>query len=84
MSRAFPIGLALLFGMILVVAFPPLAGQDEVYHWQRVVQISEGHLLADTLGPNAYGGPIDANAYAYDLWFLKKFQDHQEIDIGEA
>ena len=75
---------ALAAGLLLVVAMPPLGGQDEVYHWLRVVQISSGHFLAEPMGNNAWGGQIDKAAYDYDLWLLAHFQQKQPINIGEA
>ncbi len=61
------VGLALLFGGLLILTVPPFGGSDELYHWFRIQQIADGTLLAERRGDNDWGGPVDAAAVAFDL-----------------
>lgn len=74
----------LLFGGLLLAQTPPFAVQDEPFHWQRVLQIADGHLLADRLGPNSWGGPIDRAGYLQMLYHLDRIQKHGSVDPVEA
>ena len=74
----------LLFGGLLLARTPPFAGQDEAFHWQRVLQIADGHVLAETLGPNAWGGPIDRAGYLQMLYHIDRIQKHGPVDPAEA
>lgn len=74
----------LLFGVLLLARTPPFAGQDEAFHWQRVLQIADGHLLAETLGPNAWGGPIDRAGYLQMLYHIDRIQKHGPVDPVDA
>lgn len=78
------IAYGLLFGGLLLARTPPFAGQDEAFHWQRVLQIADGHLLAETLGPNAWGGPIDRAGYLQMLYHIDRIQKHGPVDPVEA
>lgn len=74
----------LLFGGLLLARTPPFADQDEPFHWQRVLQIADGHLLADRLGPNSWGGPIDRAGYLQMLYHIDRIQTHGPVDPVEA
>lgn len=74
----------LLFGGLLLARTPPFAGQDEPFHWQRVLQIADGHLLADRLGPNSWGGPIDQAGNLQMLYHIDRIQMHGPVDPVEA
>lgn len=74
----------LLFGGLLLARTPPFATQDEAFHWQRVLQIADGHLLAETLGPNSWGGPIDRAGYLQMLYHIDRIQKHGPVDPVEA
>ncbi|MCW2240825.1 DUF2142 domain-containing protein [Azospirillum canadense] len=73
-----------LFGGLLLARTPPFAAQDEAFHWQRVLQIADGHLLAETLGPNSWGGPIDRAGYLQMLYHIDRIQKHGPVDPVEA
>ncbi|MBF0252122.1 MAG: DUF2142 domain-containing protein, partial [Alphaproteobacteria bacterium] len=45
--------------------FPPFLGNDEIFHWFRAQQLSSATLFADELGPNSWGGPINASAFMF-------------------
>ncbi len=75
---------AFAFGLVFVFTTPPMGGQDELFHWQRTVQVSQGGLLASRLGDNSWGGPIDKSAYELSLWFLSQFQKLAPIDFAES
>lgn len=81
---ALAVGYFLLFGGLLLARTPPFATQDEAFHWQRVLQIADGHLLADTLGPNSWGGPIDRAGYLQMLYHIDRIQKHGPVDPVEA
>ncbi|KAA0677134.1 DUF2142 domain-containing protein [Azospirillum brasilense] len=78
------IAYVLLFGGLLLTRTPPFAAQDEAFHWQRVLQIADGHLLAETLGPNSWGGPIDRAGYLQMLYHIDRIQKHGPVDPVEA
>ncbi|TWA70308.1 putative membrane protein [Azospirillum brasilense] len=74
----------LLFGAFLLVKTPPYAGPDEPFHWQRVLQIAQGRFLADTLGPNSWGGPIDEAGYLHMIHYFVLIQKHEPVDAAQA
>jgi uncharacterized membrane protein len=53
--RAFAI-ITLVFGTALVLLIPPFQSQDEVPHFQRAYQISEGTFIANGEDPDGLGG----------------------------
>ncbi len=53
-------------GIILVFRVPPMAGFDEAFHWRRALQLAALHPLARRLGPNDWGGRLDARALAFE------------------
>jgi uncharacterized membrane protein len=53
--RAFAI-ITLVFGTALVLLIPPFQSQDEVPHFQRAYQISEGTFIANEKDPDGLGG----------------------------
>ncbi len=53
-------------GIILVFRVPPMGGFDEAFHWRRALQVAALHPLARRLGPNDWGGPLDARAMAFE------------------
>jgi len=85
LAIAFPaIAFFLVFGGFLLALTPPYAALDEPYHWQRVLQIAEGDLLAETLGPNSWGGPIDRAGYLHMLHYIELIQKHAPVDAAQA
>lgn len=83
-SSLLSFGLVFAVGGLMIVAIPPFAVHDELFHWHRVVQMASGGLFAQHLGPNAWGGAIDKRAYDYSLWFLAKFQAQSPINVADA
>lgn len=75
---AFAIGLKLAF------VAPPMSALDETFHWQRVVQISEGRFLGRKLGANDWGGTIDAGAIDLAAWYMGHFERRQPIDYQQS
>ncbi len=53
-------------GIILVFRVPPMGGFDEAFHWRRALQVAALHPLARRLGPNDWGGRLDARALAFE------------------
>lgn len=74
----------LVFSGLLLVATPPYAGLDEPFHWQRVLQIAQGRFLAEELGPNSWGGPIDRASYLHMLYYVELIQKHAPVDAAQA
>jgi uncharacterized membrane protein len=73
-----------LLGVLFVFGTPLLSAPDELYHWQRAVQISEGHLFAQRTANGEWGGKIARGAFEYQIWFLKKFIDPKPIFVKDA
>ena len=73
-----------LFSAQLLVKTPPYAGLDEPFHWQRVLQIAQGRVLAEELGPNSWGGPIDRASYLHMLHYVELIQKHAPVDAAQA
>lgn len=77
--------LALVGGLALAIAVPALDGPDEVYHWQRALQISEGQLLAARRGgQNHYGGEIGAAAVDFARWANRHFERGSAFTLRDA
>src|SRR5689334_867423 len=74
----------LVFGAYLIVMTPPFAGPDEPFHWKRSLQIAQGNFLAEELGPNSWGGPIDQAGFHYWLYFLDLIKQHAPVDAEKA
>jgi uncharacterized membrane protein len=75
----------MLCGIALSFAVPVLDAADEVYHWQRAVQVSQGQLLADRHDlPNGYGGRIDTAALEFAGWAGRNFENSQTFSLSEA
>ncbi len=53
-------------GVLLVFRVPPMGGFDETFHWRRALQLADLHPLAVRLGPNDWGGQLDARALALE------------------
>ena len=60
--------LVVCIGMALCVLLPALNAPDEIYHWQRAVQISHGQFSADRRAGQDYGGEIDTAALEFAQW----------------
>ena len=58
-----------LLGVVLALRATPMSGIDESYHFRRALQVSQGGLLATSLGPNDWGGKLDSRMLAYEAWF---------------
>src|SRR3954453_22214799 len=59
---------ALPAGLFLIIATPPFQTPDAVNHFYRAIQISDGHLLGQSLGQTS-GGAIDSSAIAFSHIF---------------
>jgi uncharacterized membrane protein len=77
--------LAAVCGMALSLAVPVLNAADEVFHWQRAVQVSQGQFFADRKhGPNGYGGRIDTAALEFAKWASQRLESSQHFGLSEA
>ena len=77
------LGVAYLLGALVVIRLPALGAFDELYHWLRVVQISQGHLLPDHVGAE-WGGAINAADYNFHVWMWQRFLDAKPIRFMDA
>ena len=76
--------LVFMAGCLLAVVVPPLSGPDEIFHWQRAVQISRGQLLPVRVGQAGWGGKIDKAAHDYAGWAIKPLTEAIPFGISEA
>ena len=76
--------LVFMAGCLLAVVVPPLSGPDEIFHWQRAVQISRGQLLPVRVGQAGWGGEIDKAAHDYAGWAIKPLTEAIPFSISEA
>ena len=60
--------LVMCIGTAMCFLLPALNAPDEIYHWQRAVQVSHGQLLADRRKGQDYGGEIDTAALEFAQW----------------
>jgi hypothetical protein len=74
---------AFVLGVIVAIRIPPMAAHDEIYHWMRVVQISEGHLFPERVGEE-WGGAVDAAAFRFDIWLFERFLELQPIKLADV
>jgi hypothetical protein len=77
------LGVAYLLGALIVIRLPPLGAYDELYHWLRVVQISQGQFLPDRVGAE-WGGAINAADYNFHAWMWFRFLDAKPIRFADA
>ena len=78
------VGAFLLAGLVMLAVEPPFVGADELYHWDRILQLSRGDLLAQPLGPNSWGGAIDKPSYDFSLFYFSKYQTGAPIPWQEG
>ena len=74
------------FGVLAVamaIAAPPFIGADELYHWQRAVQVSGGGLLSRYLGPNSWGGAISVRSFDLQIAYFLKYTNHLPLSASE-
>ena len=77
--------LAAVCGVALSFAVPALNAADEVYHWQRAVQVSHGQFFAAKQDvPNGYGGRIDRAALEFAQWARQRLERSQRFGLSEA
>jgi uncharacterized membrane protein len=76
--------LQFVLGLLLVFGTPPLSAPDEIYHWPRALQISEGRLLPRRAPDGEWGGKIDRAAFDYRSWVLNKLTAAQPIAFHDA
>jgi uncharacterized membrane protein len=60
-----------VIGIIFVFRVPPMGGFDEAYHWRRAQQLAAMTPFASRLGPNDWGGNLDARAMTFEYSFDK-------------
>jgi uncharacterized membrane protein len=73
-----------LLALLLVFGTPLLCAQDEGFHWQRAVQISEGHFFARRADNGDWGGKIDRDAFAFHIWFFQRYMTREPIRVSDA
>ena len=79
------ISIAALLGIGLSAVLPVLDAPDEVYHWQRAVQISHGQFFAGRQGgQTGYGGEIDSAALGFARWANQHFERSSPFSLSEA
>ena len=74
---------AFVLGVIVAVRVPPMAAHDEIYHWMRVVQISEGHLFPERVGEE-WGGAVNAASFRFDMWLFERFLELQPLKLADV
>jgi uncharacterized membrane protein len=79
------ITLAVIFGLLLVFAVKPLHGNDEIVHFPRAYQVSEGRLWTEHLGGYDYGGHLPVQIKQFNDGFREQIQsDHTDQSKLEA
>lgn len=68
--------IALVVGLGLILITPPLWGLDEISHFSRVYQISQGNIFPDKGDVDTYGGPIPVNLDNLKEHVVSDFQDN--------
>lgn len=58
---------AVIFGLAFIRSVPPLFGNDEIVHFPRAFYLQQGHVNADHLEGNDYGGYVPTQ--------IKQFND---------
>ena len=76
--------LAVCVGMAMCFLSPALNAPDEVYHWQRAVQVSHGQFLADRREGQDYGGEIDVAALEFARWANSHFERSSAFSLSQA
>jgi uncharacterized membrane protein len=79
----FLMGLVVVLGLRLISVAPPFIGQDDLFHWQRAQQVSQGHLLARSMGQNSWGGPIDRASYELTQYMMRYYGGGGPISRSE-
>jgi hypothetical protein len=74
---------AFVLGVFAAVRVPPMAAHDEIYHWMRVVQISEGHLFPERVGEE-WGGAVNAASFRFDMWLFERFLELQPLKLADV
>lgn len=69
--------LALLGGVYSVFTVPPLFGSDEIVHFPRAFQISEGTLWTEKLGEYSYGGKVPVQLRDFNDSYREQVQNNQ-------
>lgn len=70
--------------IVMLWAEPPFIGADELFHYQRALQVAQGNWLSPQLGPNSWGGPIDSRAFEFLIAFLKKYTGQAPLTWDQA
>ncbi len=65
---------ALILGLIFCFRLPPIGGNDEIVHFPRAYQISEGQWSVQQLGPNDYGGNVPVQIKVFNDSFREEVQ----------
>ncbi|MHB8439394.1 MAG: DUF2142 domain-containing protein [Acidimicrobiales bacterium] len=73
--------IALGFGIFFVRVIPPFWGIDELTHFNRVYQLSEGQLIERQLGPYAYGGRLPIDVVRLEDYV---YGDLQDAPVGKV
>ena len=76
--------LVVCIGMALCVLLPALNAPDEIYHWQRAVQISHGQFFADRRAGQDYGGEIDTAALEFAQWAKSHFERPSAFSLTQV
>jgi uncharacterized membrane protein len=75
---------ATVAGVSLSIMQPALNSPDEIYHWQRAVQVSQGQIFADRQGGQNYGGKIDFAALEFAHWAKAHFDRSSAFSLSQV
>ena len=76
--------LVVCIGMAMCFMLPVLNVPDEIYHWQRAVQVSHGQFFADRREGQDYGGEIDIAALEFARWANSQFEHSSAFSLTQA
>lgn len=76
--------LVVCIGMAMCFLLPALNAPDEIYHWQRAVQVSHGQFFADRRKGQDYGGDIDTAALEFAQWAKTQFERPSAFSLSQV
>jgi uncharacterized membrane protein len=73
--------IAIIFGGIFVLIVPPLWGQDEPSHFERVYQIAHGQIFPDRASKASFGGEAPSNLVDLGNYAIGDLVDNTTVGL---